>query len=177
MSGPFRAKLEGYFNTTTDLQNARAAFKFTWDHFKYLESVGVTTEIARNNGTGATTGSTGWWNKPNSFGADAWAVFRWNSSSVRTWEWYMLMQMASGSALGAGASPFQAEETGPITRNVGFAAAIGIEHLSGAYTFFNPWNGTTGSMDSDSKRQSCMGLDGFRPSKRQTSFNVTKIKC
>lgn len=143
MSGPFRAKLEGYFNTTTDIENARAAFKFTWDHFKYLETVGVTTEIARNNGTGATTGSTGWWDDSNAFGSDAWAVFRWNSSSVRTWEWYVLIHAADSYAAGVAAP---ALVNGSTTVD-GLAMAVAISVNTGTGVTSNPWGGiTTGAL-------------------------------
>lgn len=61
-------------------------FKATWDHLKYLETLGITTEIARNHGlsvNGRGPG-TGWWDEPTRFGNNGWSCFRWNSSSTRT---------------------------------------------------------------------------------------------
>lgn len=61
-------------------------FKATWDHLKHLETLGITTEIARNNGA-AVNGrgpGTGWWDEPTRFGLNGWSCFRWNSNSNRS---------------------------------------------------------------------------------------------
>lgn len=143
MSGPIRAKLDGYFYAADVNNNSKAAFKFFWDYLKYLETVGVVTEIARNNGTAAT--GTGWWDDAQAFGNDAWAVFRWNSSSVRTWEWYMQIQaFVAGTGVGSPALVRGASSDQALAMSV----AISVNTSSGVTS--NPWGGS-GSIGSGSK--------------------------
>lgn len=147
MSGTIRAKLDGWFWAGNDDDNGRACFKFIWDHLKELEAAGVVTEIARNNGTGATTGSTGWWNESNAFGLDAWAVFRWNSNSNRSWEWYFYMQAASNYGAGVGAPALV--QAGTSIDGLSMAVAVSVNTSSGVTS--NPWGGSTGSLGADTK--------------------------
>lgn len=124
-------------------------FKATWDHLKYLETLGITTEIARNHGlsvNGRGPG-TGWWDEPTRFGNNGWSCFRWNSSSTRTWEWYMFIQNCDTQGPTSPGTPGYTIPGSGNSRGVLVAAAISI---SGSTTR-NPWGGTTGSLGSDTK--------------------------
>ena len=129
--------------------NYQGVFKACWDHLKYLEGLGITTEIARNTGsfTNGRGGGTGWWDQADRFGQNGWACFRWNSNSNRSWEWYMLIQNCDQTGpSGPGAPGFSVPGTGN-TRGFHLATAISI---SGSTTE-NPWGGTTGSLNADTK--------------------------
>jgi len=127
----------------------QGAFKACWDHLKYLETLGITTEIARNHGT-AVNGrgpGTGWWDEPTRFGNNGWSCFRWNSNTNRSWEWYMFIQNCDTvGPTGPGLPGYSIPGAGS-TRGFHVAAAITI---SGSVTS-NPWGGTTGSLGSDAK--------------------------
>lgn len=127
----------------------QGVFKACWDHLKYLETLGITTEIARNHGTAvnARGPGTGWWDEPTRFGFNGWSCFRWNSNSNRSWEWYMFIQNCD---IAGPASPGLPGYTIPGLGNArGFCVAAAIT-LSGSVTG-NPWGGTTGSLGSDTK--------------------------
>lgn len=129
--------------------NYQGVFKSCWDHLKYLETLGVTTEIARNDGN-AVDGrgpGTGWWDEPDRFGTNGWSCFRWNSNSNRSWEWYMLIQNCDETGPAAPGDPGYSVPGTGNTRGFHLATAISI---SGSTTE-NPWGGTTGSLGSDTK--------------------------
>lgn len=155
MAGTIRITPDALFITRMDGVNpdvysgTQFLFKLTWDHLKYLETLGITTEIARNNGTAADGRGpgTGWWDQNDRFGQSAWAVFRWNSSSTRTWEWYMLIQNCDQNGPQTPGLPGYTVPGLGNTRGFCVAAAITI---SGSVTG-NPWNGTTGSLGSSLK--------------------------
>lgn len=133
----------------TTYSNFQGAYKACWDHLKYLETLGITTEIARNHGT-AINGrgpGTGWWDEPTRFGNNGWSVFRWNSSSNRSWEWYMLIQNCDTQGPAGPGNPGYTIPGLGNSRGLAVAAAITI---SGSVTA-NPWGGTTGSLGSDTK--------------------------
>jgi hypothetical protein len=132
-------------NNTRWVENARQMYRSVYDFLKVqVEPAGYVTEIANNGTTNDSTTHGGF------------SVWRWNTSSNRSWEWYMLMTLAQNGSAGADQLPAEIEDTSiNSTRAVGFAAAVGIQATpSGSvysYTFFNPWEGATGSLGSDPK--------------------------
>jgi hypothetical protein len=148
MSGTIRAKLDGYIAGGSATNNIIGAFKFLWDHLKELESLGVVTEIARNNGNTKGGGDTGWWDEANSFGENAWSVFRWNTNLPnRSWEWYLLIQAAVNANNNVGNPGLLENST--TADGIGMAMAISVNTGSGVTS--NPWAGATGSMGTDTK--------------------------
>jgi len=137
---------------STDRKNIALFYRSVYDFLKVqVEPEGYVTEIA---GYGSNT---------DPIGPGAFSVWRWNTSSLRNWEWYMLIQMTSGSTVPANALPVTIEGGSSTFNNMGFAAAVGINHVSGTYSFFNPWNGTTGSFTSDSKGNPVWGTTASNP--------------
>jgi hypothetical protein len=124
-------------------------FKACWNHLKYLETLGITTELARNHGN-AVNGrgpGTGWWDEATRFGNNGWSLFRWNSNTNRTWDWYMFIQNCDTGGPSSPGTPGRTATSLGNSRGFAIAGAISI---SGSVTS-NPWGGTTGSMGSDTK--------------------------
>ena len=149
MGGIPKFKLNCYTAGLTLPNYGQSLFKQTWDFFKQLESVGYVLEIARNNGSGGT--GTDFWDGANPFGPNAWALFRFNTTSLRSFPYYVFFQYATSSNFGtAPGSP------GLITGSSGTSTSIlfGMQ-MASAYDSMgnpaNPWGGTTGSLGSDTK--------------------------
>jgi len=135
-----------------DQKNIALFYRSVYDFLKVqVETEGYVTEIANGGSSGSNI-------SPGAF-----SVWRWNTSSNRNWEWYMLIQFTSGSTVPSSRLPVNIEGFGSTFNNMGFGAAVGINHISGSYTFFNPWNGTTGSFGSDSKGNPVWGTTASNP--------------
>lgn len=158
MAGTIRITPDAFMFTRMDGGNPdfysgiQFLFKTTWDHLKYLETLGITTEIARNTGSvvDGRGGGTGWFDQYNRFGYNAWSVFRWNSNSNRSWEWYMLIQNCDQAGPAAPGLPGYTIPGLGNSRGFCVAAAITIS----GNTSGNPWAGVTGSLGSDLKNGS-----------------------
>lgn len=136
----------------TDRQNIGLFYRSVYDFLKVqVEPAGYVTEIANGGSSGS------------NLAPGAFSLWRWNTSSNRNWEWYMLVQCTSGSTVPSSRLPVNIEGNPDNFNNIGFGAAVGIEHISGSYTFFNPWNGTTGSIGSDSKGNPVWGTTASNP--------------
>ena len=141
-----KAKIGVNFNFDTNANNVLGNFKSLWDYCKFLESEGITQEIARNNGSGGT--GTGWPDDSSKFGPNCWSVFKWVTSSTRTWEWYMYIQGIAGVTPSASpANPALVNNVNNSIAALAYSAAISV---SGSISE-NPWGGTTGSLGSDTK--------------------------
>lgn len=135
-------------------QTSSDAFKNMFDLLSAQTGSGIVTRIAYNTGSGVPGGGTGLYDEANPFGNNAWACFRFNSSSNRSWEWYMLIQTASGSGNfgDAPGNPGTVEGVNePIGGNEGVLAiqAASMVDISGVSV--SPWNGTTGNNGNDNK--------------------------
>lgn len=160
MAGIVKGRLLVTLSSSSDSDNSNIAlyYRSVYDFLKVqLEPAGYVTEIANGGSSGSATP-----------GAGAFSVWRWNTHSGRTWPWYMLFQLSSGSTFPASRLPATIENlAGGTTRNVGFACAVGIEYQTGSYSYFNPWNGTTGSIGNDSKGNPTWGLTASNPAKER----------
>lgn len=134
-------------------QNVKKFYRSVYDFLKVqVEPEGYVTEIANGGSSGS------------DFDPGGFSVWRWNSNSNRSWDWYMLIQATTGSTVPASRLPVTIENNPSNFQNMGFGAAVGINHISGVYSFFNPWNGTTGSLGSDSKGNPVWGTTASNPS-------------
>jgi len=109
---------------------AQSAFKLLWDHMKRAEVGGVVTEVARNNGNNIFGGSLGtdYYDEPSPFGEHAWSLFRWETSVLRTWTWYMFFSWSTGTFNTAPNSPGRiGGSTGFGTINLGLSAACAVD--------------------------------------------------
>jgi hypothetical protein len=123
------------------------------DFMSYLTASNVASLVAWNSGANAVSASfnqRGFWNQNNTFGINAYSVWRFPSSSSRPFDWYLYTQVISASALLGGtfnvpisgyaqAATFAGNNT---NRGILMQAAV---CFSGT-TSFNPWNGS-GSTD------------------------------
>jgi len=123
---------------------AHTLFTSTFKLLTSLTSSGRVSRIAYNTGSFGT--GTGYWDEADNFGRNAWALFRFNTSPARTWEWYFLIQVTSGTG-NFGAAPGNpgllngvAEAQSGNEGSFGMASAtmLGTGGLN-----LNPWNGTT----------------------------------
>lgn len=137
-------------------QNTRIIYRSIYDFLKtQAEPAGYVTEIARlGNQFTASNGD--------------FSVWRWNTSSLRNWEWYMLIQESEFNfgSVTSSAEPGQINGFGIASVTAcGVAAAVGIQHETGSYDFFNPWNGTTNLNDFDSKGSPVWSTSSADPGK------------
>lgn len=134
---------------------ANERFKNMFDLLNTATGSGIITRIAHNTGSNAGTGTgTGYWDQANTFGSNAWALFRFDSTADRSWDWYMLIQLASGSG-NFGDAPGNpglingvAEILGSNEGSIGIAAAVMV---NSAGSSVSPWNGTTNDDGNDNK--------------------------
>jgi hypothetical protein len=114
----------------------------------YLSSSNQCTLVSWNSGSSAVAGDFStrtYWDGAAPFGLGSHSVWKFHTSSLRNWEWYMYVQVLSGSTAinqvfnqpivaGGGASLFGASNY----RGILLQAAVCV---SGT-TSFNPWGGT-----------------------------------
>ncbi len=145
----YYAKLDCYSAPTNTEHIVGEQYKNVCDFMTYLSGSGNVTLITWNSGSSAPTGSFENRTFPDGnlpFGRGAHAVWRINTSSTRNWEWYLYVQVVSGSAAVANETFNQ-----PIV-NYSFANIINNGNGRGVIiqaavcfsgsTSFNPWNGT-----------------------------------
>jgi hypothetical protein len=157
MSGIVQFKLDCYFPFTGSFEEyyGNYMFKLTWDFFKQLESVGYCTEIARNYGKASTFSptplGTGFYLDPTSFGEVSWAVFRMEPSDIRSFPYYIHFQWSANSLqfnTSPGAPGLVNGTQGTTSICFGFSMATAFDSSGNPA---NPWNGTTGSLGTDTK--------------------------
>ena len=148
MGGLRRFKLDAYLeNLPSRTEYNQSLFKQIWDFFKQVEAGGSITEIARNNGTGGGTG----YHDETPFATNAWFVFMFKKSSLRTFPYYVMFQMAQTSPFGsAPGSPAKINGTTGATSSIMIAFSVASAFDSSGNPA-NPWGGTTGSPGSDTK--------------------------
>lgn len=145
MAGPLHGNIDCLAGSSIpSKETSHTMFKNLYDFLNTLTSSGVVTRIAYN--TGSFGSGTGYYDDPNPFGRNAWYCFRFNTSSVRTWDWYMLVQHTSGTGnfgqtpgdpgLTNGAAEAQSSNEGTLAIATATLISTGGANL-------NPWNGTT----------------------------------
>jgi len=103
--------------------NSQEFFKGLYDFFDSHPNV---TLVARNSGSASASGDVGYWNQPGPFKTNAWAVFRFEPTLLRSFPVYVQIQLAMGSDFGtAPGSPGVIENGGTVT-GVGIQCAIGV---------------------------------------------------
>lgn len=124
------------------------------DFLSYLSSSNQCTLVSWNSGSSAVAGTFStrtYWDGAAPFGMGSHSIWRFHTSSMRNWEWYMYVQVASGSAAinQAFNQPVTSSSSTGVSSNtniVGITTARGIllqtaVCVSGT-TSFNPWGGT-----------------------------------
>lgn len=153
MPGQLYGNIDCFAGTSIAAKQAsNRIFKNLFDFLNHLTSSGVTTRIAYNTGSFGT--GTDYEDGANPFGRNAWACYRFNTSSVRTWDWYMLIQTTSGSG-NFGDAPgdpglVNASAESHSTNEGTIALACAAMITTGGMNL-NPWNGTTNNDGDDSK--------------------------
>lgn len=154
MSGTPHGVVDCVLTSTPTKEITHSMFKSLFDLLNSMTGSGIVTRIAYNTGSNGT--GTGYYDEPSPFGNNAWYCYRFNASasSLRTADWYLLVQNASGSGnfgdapgdpgLVNASSEGQSSNEGTLA----FAAA-GMVTAAGANA--NPWNGTTNNDGTDSK--------------------------
>jgi len=145
MSGTFVGIVDSYHNLGNypNRQN-RNTFVVLYNFMQRNVAVGNATLHASNYGSGGT--GFGYYGDANEAGENAWAVFKFlaSASSVRTTDFYVLIQWADTSAFGASPGDPGSFENGISTDGVGIMMAY---REDGG----DPWNGTTNANGADTK--------------------------
>jgi hypothetical protein len=154
MGGQIRGRLECLFppsyNSEPKRDSLQAMFTALYKYHKYLETLGIVTEIARHGGVSSTAANVNFWDETNPFKNNAWFVFRWNTHSERSWPYYVYYQFNRsdvGNFTAAPASPsaiLGTSATAYTWFSLGMQAAIGVGGDQ------NPWNGA-GTMGQNTK--------------------------
>lgn len=117
-----------------------------YQFMRYLESENVVSLTAMYTGSSGT--GDGYWNQSgNSHGDGAFSVWRWLPNSERNWDWYMLIQLHSGSntSLINDSNTTPTRRTNNTTTGIGWGAVL----IQAAWAMdsngdtVNAWNGTT----------------------------------
>jgi len=132
--------------------------------FRFLSTLtgsGEVSRIAYNIGhvnSGALGNGLGFWGEANQCGGNAWSVWRFNSGSNRTFDFYILFQHAGGqftATLGNTSASYGfipvADSTYPNTYRgmLAYQIAASVDPTTGISS--NPWNGTTNNNGTDAK--------------------------
>lgn len=162
MSGTPNGKINGFISSTV----ANSEYKLAADTFKFLfdavEANTNTTRVALQYGSGGT--GTDYRDGANSFGQNAFAVWRWDTSAIRGWPFYMLLQTSSGNG---GSASFGSSPGDPATHNGTTASSWGSVAVSfaiGVGGDEDAWNGNTANDGTDRKGGSsgyAAGNDGL----------------
>jgi hypothetical protein len=128
---------------------ANEYYKNFFDFMSYLTASNVASLVAWNSGSGVVSASfnqRGFWDQNNSFGINAYAVWKFPSSSSRPFDWYMYTQAITTSANIGGtfnvpiSGYSNASTFGSNNANRGILTQAAV-CFSGT-TSFNPWNGS-----------------------------------
>lgn len=143
MSGHIRGKVDILLDAGLGSRNAQEFFKCLYD---FLAGHPQADLVARNCGLDSSPGDTGYWDEPNPFASNAWAVFRMRPTLERPYPVYYLIQW-SGTVWGATpGDPGLLEGSASGIPSVGIQAAIGVGGDQ------NPWAGTeTAGIENDQK--------------------------
>ena len=150
----YYAKLDCLSSTADYNQTAGEVYKTCMDFLTYLSSSNLVTLISWNSGSSASAGSFTSRTYPGGalpFGDGAHSLWRFNTSSLRHWEWYLYLQNVTGPfgvglrqafntpISGYGGDSFlQGSGVGAWERGILMQAALCVSGTSS----FNPWNGS-----------------------------------
>lgn len=146
MAGTPHFKANCYLTGLTLANYSQSIFKITWDFFKYLETQGYCTEIARNNGLAAT--GTDFHDGANPFQTNAWAVFEFVATVQRPLPYYVHFQWTASPIFGT--SPgnpalFRGTAGSGTASYLGFSMAAAIDEFDAPFNPFIPVSGSMGS--------------------------------
>lgn len=149
----YYGKLDCRSSTANVERTTNEVYYGLMDFLTYLSSSNVCTLVSWNSGSSAGTGAFStrtYWDGANPFGFGSHSIWRFNTSSTRNWEWYMYVQVCSGTN-GSITETFNLPITSSATaasvnfflnsnsnRGILLQTAVCV---SGT-TSFNPWNGT-----------------------------------
>lgn len=132
MSGSIRGKVDILTNAGNSTRNAQEFFKGLYD---FMVGHPQMTLVARNCGAGSAVGDIGYWDQPNPFGNNAWAVFELRPTLERPYPVFFQIQWASSTFGAAPGSPGSVDGS-TASNTVAIQAAIGVGGDQ------NPWAGT-----------------------------------
>lgn len=146
-------------------ENAQGLFTTVYKFLKYLETLGITTEVARHGGLSSSVASVNYWDETNPFRTNAWFVFRFNPSGARTWPWYLHFQWAGHYGVLAnyyGATPGNPGLENGVAPSTSTDSFVTSQAAIGVGGDENPWNGI-GVMGSNQKGGRLSGSGGAGP--------------
>lgn len=128
-------------------------YKTTYDFMTDLQSAGYVDLIALNHGIvggDPALAGTNYWDQALPFGTGSFSVWRWNTSSTRNWEWYMMLQYHEVNAgtvtQGEGLVMLNRKTIANQTYGTGISVGIAVDANDQTV---NPWNGTMNADGSD----------------------------
>lgn len=141
--------------------NANEVYVTCYNTLLAAQTAGHVTRIAYGTGS-AVSGALGtgvdYWDTGNASGGNSFSVWRFNSSSYRSWEFYMFMTYANGSTT-TGTEPSMSlsrNTNSTLFSPVYFQFAVVYNPTTGVTT--NPWNGTTNNNGTDTFNTSTSSL-------------------
>jgi len=143
MSGTFVGIVDSYHPGNDPDGNNRNTFVVLYNFMQRHVTVGNATLHASNFGSGGT--GFGYLGSANPAGENAWAVFKFlaSASSVRTTDFYVLIQWADTSAIGTAPGDPGSFENSSLD---GVGIMMAYREDNG-----DPWNGTTNANGADTK--------------------------
>jgi hypothetical protein len=147
-------------------ENAQGLFTTIYKFLKHLETLGITTEVARHGGLAGTASNVNYWDEMDPFKTNAWFVFRFNPNGGRTWPWYLHFQWSGAYAMQAtqdfGKSPGQPGLANAAVPYVSANSHVCSQAAIGVGGDEDPWNGI-GSMGTNQKGGRLSGSGGAGP--------------
>lgn len=144
MSGTVCGILDALHYSTVQADRNQATFKIIFAFFERMVAVGNAARIALQYGASGT--GTDWYDGANPFGENAFAVYRFlaSASSVRTTDFYVLIQWADTASFGT--APGNPGRLKGSTSGDGIGIQMAFREDGGS-----PWNGTTNNNGTDTK--------------------------
>lgn len=150
-----------YYTSNTVEVESQNAYVNIFRFLSTLTGSGEVSRIAYNIGhvnSGALGNGLGFWGEANQCGGNAWSVWRFNSGSNRTFDFYILFQHAGGNSsatLGNTSASYGFIPTADSTYSstyrgmLAYQIAASVHPTTGISS--NPWNGTTNNDGTDAK--------------------------
>jgi hypothetical protein len=145
----YYAKLNCISNPVNKEHIANEQYKSFMDFMSFLTGSGVAELISWNSGSGAVSGSFNtrtYWDGTRPFGLGAHSLWKMTANANRPWDWYMYLQLVSGSATVAAQTfnqPIVSYNSANFAANSNLrGVAIQTAVCFSGSTSFNPWNGT-----------------------------------
>lgn len=146
-------------------ENAQGLFTVIYKFLKHLETLGITTEVARHGGLTGTAANVNFWDETSPFLSNAFFVFRFNTNGGRAWPWYLHFQWAGHYGLTAryfGVTPGNPGLANAVQPTASADSFVCSQAAIGVGGDQNPWNGI-GTLGTNQKGGRLSGSGGAGP--------------